>query len=69
VAQVPPSLMREMCLTGAPDEIIDQAAIWRDRGLRYVVVLNASALHPKMRKGMAAAGIPTLTVLRGLKKL
>jgi alkanesulfonate monooxygenase SsuD/methylene tetrahydromethanopterin reductase-like flavin-dependent oxidoreductase (luciferase family) len=40
-AQVPPSLMEEIYLTGTPDEIIEQAAVWRDHGVRYAVVVNA----------------------------
>jgi phthiodiolone/phenolphthiodiolone dimycocerosates ketoreductase len=53
-AQVPPSLMEEIYLTGTPDEIIEQAAVWRDHGVRYAVVVNASAMQPSLRKGMAS---------------
>jgi phthiodiolone/phenolphthiodiolone dimycocerosates ketoreductase len=68
VAQVPPSLLREMTLNGTPDEVIDQAAVWRDHGVRYITVLNLSTVQPSMRKA-AATGMPFLKVLRGLKKL
>lgn len=68
-AQVPRSLLRELFLNGTPDEIVDQVAVWRDHGLRHVTILNSSALHPRLRKGLAAGGLPTLAVLRGLKKL
>ena len=37
-------------------------------GLRYLLVLNASQLNPRLRKAVAATG-PFGTVLRGLKKL
>jgi len=67
-AQVPMSLMKEVVLTGTPDDVIDQAAQWRDHRLRYAVVLNLSTLQPSLRKGLAAS-IPLATILRGLKKL
>ena len=67
-AQVPASLMKEAFLTGTPDDVIDQAAHWRDHGLRYAVVLNLSTLQPSLRRGLAAS-IPLATILRGLKKL
>jgi phthiodiolone/phenolphthiodiolone dimycocerosates ketoreductase len=67
-AQVPVSLLKEAVLTGTPDDVIDQAAQWRDHGLRYAVVLNLSTLQPSLRRGLAAS-IPLATILRGLKKL
>jgi phthiodiolone/phenolphthiodiolone dimycocerosates ketoreductase len=67
-AQVPVSLMKEAFLTGTPDEVVDQAAHWRDHGVRYMVVLNISTLQPSLRKGLAAS-IPFATLLRRLKKL
>jgi phthiodiolone/phenolphthiodiolone dimycocerosates ketoreductase len=67
-ARVPMSLMKEVVLTGTPDDVIDQAAQWRDHGVRYAVVLNLSTLQPSLRRGLAAS-IPLATILRGLKKL
>jgi phthiodiolone/phenolphthiodiolone dimycocerosates ketoreductase len=67
-AQVPGSLMKEAFLTGTPDDVIDQAAHWRDHGVRYIVVCNISTLQPSLRKGMAAS-IPLAAILRRLKKL
>jgi phthiodiolone/phenolphthiodiolone dimycocerosates ketoreductase len=67
-ARVPMSLLKEAFLTGTPDEVIDQAAQWRDHGLRYIVVSNISFLQPSLRKGLAASS-PLATILRGLKKL
>jgi phthiodiolone/phenolphthiodiolone dimycocerosates ketoreductase len=67
-AQVPNSLMREIYLSGTPDDVIDQAAVWRDHGVRYAVVFNSSAAQPSLRKGMAAT-LPFARVLRGLRKL
>src|SRR5882757_131864 len=52
----------------ALDSVIDQAAQWRDHGLRYAVVLNLSTLQPSLRRGLAAS-IPLATILRGLNKL
>ncbi|MBB5162881.1 alkanesulfonate monooxygenase SsuD/methylene tetrahydromethanopterin reductase-like flavin-dependent oxidoreductase (luciferase family) [Mycobacterium sp. AZCC_0083] len=60
--------MKEVVLAGTPDDVIDQAAQWRDHGLRYAVVLNLSTLQPSLRRGLAAS-IPLATILRGLKKL
>jgi phthiodiolone/phenolphthiodiolone dimycocerosates ketoreductase len=65
---VPVSLLKAALLTGTPDEVIDQAAHWRDHGVRYLVVNNLSYLQPKLRKGLAS-GAPFFKILRGLKKL
>lgn len=67
-SDVPLSLEKEVALTGTPAEVIDQAAEWRDHGMRYVVVFNVSALQPNPRRGLAAA-IPFTKILRGLRKL
>jgi phthiodiolone/phenolphthiodiolone dimycocerosates ketoreductase len=67
-AQVPVSLLKEAFLTGTPDEVIEQAAQWRDHGVRYIVVANMSTLQPSLRNGLAAS-IPLATILRGLNKL
>jgi phthiodiolone/phenolphthiodiolone dimycocerosates ketoreductase len=67
-AKVPASLMRELIFNGTPNEVIDQIAEWRDHGLRYPLVLNASALNPHLRKTLAA-NAPFLKILRGLKRL
>jgi len=66
--EVPPSLLKEFALTGTPDEILDQAAEWRDHGMTYPVVLNASGLQPSLRRGIATT-LPLLKVLRGLRRL
>src|SRR6201997_816426 len=67
-AQVPPPVMREVFLSGTPDEVIDQAAQWRDHGARYVVVTHDSSLQRSLRNGLAAM-VPFARILRGLKKL
>ena len=67
-AKVPASLMKEIVLSGTPDEVIDQVAEWRDQGLRYLLVINASLVNPRVRKTVAAS-LPHAKVLRGLKKL
>ena len=66
--QVPPTLMKQIILAGTPAQIIDQAAHWRDHGLRYLVVFNISALQPSLHRGLRATA-PFLKTLRGLKKL
>jgi phthiodiolone/phenolphthiodiolone dimycocerosates ketoreductase len=51
-----------------PDEIVDQLSLFRDNGMRCLVVGNMGALHPKLSKS-AAAMTPYVKVLRRLKKL
>ena len=67
-AQVPPPVVREVFLSGTPDEVIDQAAQWRDQGAQYIVVADASSLQRSLRHGLSAA-MPYAKILRGLKKL
>lgn len=67
-AAVPSSVLREILLNGTPDDVIDQAAQWRDAGVRYFVLINASIMQRSLRKGMASQ-LPFNTVVRALKKL
>jgi phthiodiolone/phenolphthiodiolone dimycocerosates ketoreductase len=67
-AKVPASLMKELTFNGTPDEVVDQVAQWRDQGLRYLLIINASPLNPKLRKSLAA-NAPFVKILRSLKKL
>ena len=67
-AKVPASLMKELTFNGTPDEVVDQVAQWRDQGLRYLLIINASPLNPKLRKSLAA-NAPFIKILRSLKKL
>ncbi len=68
IRDVPVSLLKEALLTGTPEDVIDQAAVWRDHGLRYLVAYNMSILQPSLRKGLAASA-PFFKILRGLRKL
>lgn len=65
---IPPSLLREILLNGTPDEVMDQAAEWRDCGVRYMVLINLSFFQPSLRKGLAAV-MPFNKIVRGLRKL
>ena len=67
IAQIPHS-MRDLMLNGTPEEVIDQAAEWRDRGVRYMVVMNLSQFHRRLRKGLASIQ-PFNKIISGLKKL
>jgi phthiodiolone/phenolphthiodiolone dimycocerosates ketoreductase len=67
-SDVPLSLLKDACLQGTPDEIVDQIADWRDHGLSYPVLLNLSTLQPSFRRGMAA-GNPFAKALRGIRRL
>lgn len=68
IKDVPLSLLKEAFLTGTPDDVIDQAAEWRDHGLRYLVACNYSLLQPSLPKSLASTA-PFFKILRGLKKL
>jgi phthiodiolone/phenolphthiodiolone dimycocerosates ketoreductase len=67
-ADIPSSLMREIFLNGTPDEVIEQAAQWRDCGVRYMVLVNMSVMQRSLRKGLTSVQ-PFNKVVRGLKKL
>jgi phthiodiolone/phenolphthiodiolone dimycocerosates ketoreductase len=67
IKDVPTALLKDAVLAGTPDEVIDQAAEWRDHGVRYLVVNNVSVLQPTLRKGLASSA-PFFKILRGLKK-
>src|ERR1700730_16370480 len=67
-SNVPPSLLKDACLQGTHDEIVDQLADWRDHGLSYPVLLNLSTLQPSFRRGLAASG-PFAKIMRGVRKL
>src|SRR5271169_5460058 len=67
-AQVPPSLLKQVFLTGTPDEVIEQAAEWRDCGMDYPVLANMSAVQPSLRRGLAA-NVPFARILRQLRRL
>lgn len=68
IKDVPVSLLKDCLLAGTPDEVVDQAAEWRDHGVRYLVVWNLSILQPNLRKGLASSA-PFFKILRRLKKL
>jgi len=67
-AAVPPSVLGEMLLNGTPDEVIEQAAQWRDNGVRYLVLNNVSVMQRSLRKVFASI-MPFNSVVRGIKKL
>jgi phthiodiolone/phenolphthiodiolone dimycocerosates ketoreductase len=66
--QVPQSLLREGLLTGTPNDIIEQAAEWRDQGVRHITLGNISTLQPNLRKGLEST-LPFLQVIRGMRRL
>lgn len=65
---IPPAFMREMALVGTPGEVLEQAAEWRDYGVRYLVVINAGFMQRSLRNAVAGLA-PFAKVVRGLKKL
>jgi phthiodiolone/phenolphthiodiolone dimycocerosates ketoreductase len=68
LAQIPPALLRETMLNGTPEEVIEQAAQWRDCGVRCMVLINAGPLQRSLRKGLASIQ-PFNKIIRGLKRL
>ena len=68
IKDIPSSLLRDMALVGTASEVIEQAAEWRDCGVRHVVLLHCSIMQRSLRNGLAAMG-PFFKIVRGLKKL
>jgi phthiodiolone/phenolphthiodiolone dimycocerosates ketoreductase len=67
-ADVPISIAKEFVLTGTPDEVVEQAAEWRDCGVEYPVLANLSTLQPSLRRGLAAT-VAFTRILRKLRRL
>jgi phthiodiolone/phenolphthiodiolone dimycocerosates ketoreductase len=67
-ARVPLSVVKAMMLTGSVDDVLEQATVWRDHGVRHIVVVNFGAMQPNLRKGLATM-LPFSKVLRGLRRL
>jgi phthiodiolone/phenolphthiodiolone dimycocerosates ketoreductase len=67
-AAAPISLLKQYLLSGTPDEVIDQVAVYRDHGVRYPVLANVSSLQPKLGRGLSST-LPFMRSLRGIRKL
>ena len=67
-AQVPLSVVKGMVLNGTVNDVLEQAAEWRDHGVRHIVVLNFGPMAPGLRNALATIG-PFNRVVRGLKRL
>src|SRR5205807_1450078 len=67
-AQVPLSVVKGMMLNGTVGDVLEQAAEWRDHGVRYLVVVNFGPMAPSVR-GALATMLPFNRVVRGLKRL
>lgn len=68
VERIPVSMIREYCLTGTPNQIRDQLAVWRDDGLEYPVLVNVSSFRPDVTRGLSS-GLPFLRTLRKVRGL
>lgn len=68
IKDIPRGVQREVGLTGTADEVIEQVAEWRDHGVRYLVLMNASFMQRSMRAALASA-VPFYKIIQGLKKL
>jgi phthiodiolone/phenolphthiodiolone dimycocerosates ketoreductase len=67
-SQVPLSVVKGMVLNGTVDDVLEQAAEWRDRGVRYIVVVNFGPMVPSLR-GAVSTLLPFNKVVRRLKQL
>ena len=67
-AKVPTALVKELFAVGTPDEVVDQLAEFRDHGLRHLVVGNAGAIQPSLRRS-AMTTTPYVKLVRALRKL
>lgn len=67
-AEVPLSVVKGMVLNGTPNDVLEQAAVWRDHGVRYIVTVNFGPMQPGVRQALASV-LPFTKVVRGLKKL
>ena len=68
IRNVPVSMLKDVLLTGTPDEVIDQAAEWRDHGVRYWLPAMSATCSRSLRKA-SRPSLPFSKILRGLKKL
>jgi phthiodiolone/phenolphthiodiolone dimycocerosates ketoreductase len=68
IKDISAQLLRDVGLVGTPGEVIDRAAEWRDCGVRYIVLANASVAQGSVRTGFAATAA-FYKIVRGLKKL
>jgi phthiodiolone/phenolphthiodiolone dimycocerosates ketoreductase len=68
VKGVSPDVQRDFTLAGTPNEVLDQAAEWRDRGVRYFVLANLTPMQRSLRNGLATLPL-FYKIVRGLKKL
>nr|WP_234810699.1 LLM class flavin-dependent oxidoreductase [Mycolicibacterium fallax] len=67
-AAVPTSLIKQFVLTGTPDEVVDRISVWREHGVRYPVLINASSMQEKLSRGLKAA-LPFVQILRRIRKM
>lgn len=67
-AKVPLAVVKGMLLNGTPTDVLEQAAVWRDHGVRHLVVVNFGPMGPKVRNA-ASMLLPFNKVVRGLKRL
>lgn len=65
---IPPSFMREMALVGSPTEVLDQAAEWRDCGVRHMLLVNVAFMQRSLRNAIGGL-LPFMKVVRGVRKL
>jgi phthiodiolone/phenolphthiodiolone dimycocerosates ketoreductase len=62
-ADVSISIAKEFFLTGTPDQVIEQAAEWRDCRMGYPVLANISAVQPSLRRALVVTA-PFVRILR-----
>ena len=68
IKAIPTAVVREMLLSGTPDEVLERAAEWRDCGVRYMVLANLTVMQRSLRRGLAGMA-PFFKIVRGLRRL
>jgi phthiodiolone/phenolphthiodiolone dimycocerosates ketoreductase len=68
IETVPKEVARNAALCGRPEEVVERAAVWRDHGVRHLVIADFTGMQRNLRKGITAKPL-VARVLRSLRRL
>ncbi len=68
IEKVPKEVARGAALCGRPEEVLERAAVWRDHGVRHLVVADFSGMQRSFGKGIRTKPL-VAKVLRSLRRL
>ncbi|MEH3130470.1 MAG: LLM class flavin-dependent oxidoreductase [Mycolicibacterium neoaurum] len=68
IEDIPAEMVRDTVLHGTPADVVDQAAQWRDCGVRHIVLAQMGFMQPSLAKGLASVA-PYARICRLLKRL